>query len=249
MLAEKGLGKVYKIGDNAVVRIRPERSELKAVAGFGFLGFLRFGVLDVIKTGGIGIILRICAVGDHEDLHEFIQPAGCPEAVPLIAVDLVEGFPNGNAPALQLDMDEWQAVDQYRHIIAIVMSCPLLCGDGILVDNLQTVIMDALLVNELDVLALAGIPAEHLHIVLLNQAGLFENAGVCVCQHLVPETLPFAVRKAIVIQLFQLRPQIGNQVILFMDGQASLWYASERFDCGLYSVTTVLSLLWAMMLK
>ena len=30
---------------------------------------------------------------------------------------------------------------------------------------------------------------------------------------------------------------------------ASLWYASERFDCGLYSVTTVLSLLWAMMLK
>ena len=74
------------------------------------------------------------------------------------------------------------------------------------------------------------------------------------------------VRKAIVIQLFQLRPQIGNQVSLFMDGQAliaqlakqtdkllsksaSLWYASERFDCGLYSVTTVLSLLWAMMLK
>lgn len=78
----------------------------------------------MVETGGIGIILRICAVGDHEDLHEFIQSAGCPEAVPLIAIDLVKRFPNGNAPALQLDMDEWQTVDQHRHIIAIVMSCP-----------------------------------------------------------------------------------------------------------------------------
>ena len=100
VLAEKGLGKVHKIGDNAVVRICPERSELKAIAGFGLLGFLRFGVLDVIKAGGIGIILRIRTVGDHEDLHEFIQPAGRPKAVPLIAVDLIEGFPNGNSPAL-----------------------------------------------------------------------------------------------------------------------------------------------------
>lgn len=34
VLAEKGLGEVYKVRDNAVVRIRPERSEFKAVAGF-----------------------------------------------------------------------------------------------------------------------------------------------------------------------------------------------------------------------
>ena len=131
-------------------------------------------------------------------------------------------------------MDEWQAVDQYRHIIAIVMSCPLLCGDGILVDDLQTVIMDALLVNKLNIFAFPVIPAEHLHIVLLNQAGLFENAGVCVCQHLVPETLPFAVRKAIVIQLFQLRPQIGNQVSLFMDGQALIAQLAKQTDKFLF---------------
>ena len=100
MLAEKGLGEVYKVRDNAVIRIRPERSELKAIAGFGLLGFLCFGILDMVETGGIGIILRICAVGDHENLHEFIQPAGRPEAIPLIAVNLVEGLPNGNAPTL-----------------------------------------------------------------------------------------------------------------------------------------------------
>ena len=249
VLAEKGLGKVHKIGDNAVVRIRPERSELKAIAGFGLLGFLRFGILDMVETGGIGIILRICAVGDHEDLHEFIQSAGCPEAVPLIAIDLVKRFPNGNAPALQLDMDEWQTVDQHRHIIAIVMSCPLLCGDGILVDDLQTVIMDALLVNKLNIFAFPVIPAEHLHIVLLNQPGLFENAGVCVCQHLVPETLPFAVRKAIVIQLFQLRPQIGNQVSLFMDGQALIAQLAKQTDKLLFQVRFALVRLRALRLR
>ena len=249
VLAEKGLGKVHKIGDNAVVRIRPERGELKAVAGFGLLGFLRFGVLDVIETGGIGIVFRIRAVGDHEDLHEFIQSAGCPEAVSLIAIDLVKRFPNGNAPALQLDMDEWQAVDQYRHIIAIVMSCPLLCGDGILVDDLQTVIMDALLVNKLNIFAFPVIPAEHLHIVLLNQAGLFENAGVGVCQHLVPETLPFAIRKAIAIQLFQLRPQIGNQVSLFMDGQVLITQFAEQADKLLFQVCFALVRLRALRLR
>ena len=249
VLAEKGLGEVYKVRDNAVVGVRPERSELKAIAGFGLLGFLCFGILDMVETGGIGIILRICAVGDHENLHEFIQSAGCPEAVPLIAIDLVKRLPDGNAPALQLDMDQRQAVDQHRHIIAIVMSCPLLCGDGILVDDLQTVIMDALLVNELDIFAFPVIPAEHLHIVLLNQPGLFENAGVCVCQHLVPETLPFAVRKAIVVQLFQLRPQIGNQVSLFMDGQALIAQLAKQTDKLLFQVRFALVRLRAFRLR
>ena len=100
MLAEKGLGKIHQVRDDAIVGIRPERSELKAIAGFGLLGFLRFGILDMVETSGIGIILRICAVGDHENLRKLVKPAGCPEAIPLIAVDLIEGFPNGNAPAL-----------------------------------------------------------------------------------------------------------------------------------------------------
>ena len=129
------------------------------------------------------------------------------------------------------------------------MSCPLLCGDGILVDDLQTVIMDALLVNKLNIFAFPVIPAEHLHIVLLNQPGLFENAGVCVCQHLVPETLPFAVRKAIVIQLFQLRPQIGNQVSLFMDGQALIAQLAKQTDKLLFQVCFALVRLRALRLR
>ena len=129
------------------------------------------------------------------------------------------------------------------------MSCPLLCGDGILVDDLQTVIMDALLVNKLNIFAFPVIPAEHLHIVLLNQPGLFENAGVGVCQHLVPETLPFAVCKAIVVQLFQLHPQIGNQVSLFMDGQALITQFAEQADKLLFQVHFALVRLRALRLR
>ena len=219
MLAEKSLGEVNKIGDNAVVRICPKRSEFKAVACFGLLGLLCFCIFDMIETGGIGIVLCVRAVGNHEDLHKFVKPAGCPEAVPLIAVDLVEGFPNGNAPALQLDMDQRQTVDQHRYIIAVIVSSALLGGNGILIDKLQAVVVDALFIDQLYVFAFPVVPAEHLHIVLLNQAGLFENAGVGVRQHLIPKALPFAVRKVIVVQLFQLCAQICNQVGFLMDGQ------------------------------
>ena len=70
--------------------------------------------------------------------------------------------------------------------------------------------MDALLVNKLNIFAFPVITAEHLYIVLLNQPGLFKNTGVGISQHLVPKPLPLAVCKTVVVQLFQLRPQIGN---------------------------------------
>ena len=46
MLGEKRLGKVDQIGDDLVVRVSPERSELKAVGGFALLsaGLLMHGV-------------------------------------------------------------------------------------------------------------------------------------------------------------------------------------------------------------
>ena len=158
----------------------------------------------------------------------------------MIAVDLVEGFPDGNAPALQLNMDQRQTIDQYRHIIAIIVGSALLGGDCILIYDLQAVVVNALLVDELDVFALPVIPAEHLHIVFLNQTGLFKNAGVGICQHLVPEPLPFAVRKAIVVQLFQLRPQIGDQVRFLVDGQVLIAQFAKQADKLFFQVCLAL---------
>ena len=73
----------------------------------------------MVKAGRVRIILGIGAVGDHKNLHKLIKSAGCPKAVPLVAVDLVKGLPDGNAPAFQFNMDQRQTVDQHRHIIAV----------------------------------------------------------------------------------------------------------------------------------
>ena len=81
MLGEKCLCEVYQIGNDFVVPIRPEGGELKAVAGlFGFVPSLAL-LFDVAAAGGVGIILRVGAVGDDENLDIFKQAACRPEAV------------------------------------------------------------------------------------------------------------------------------------------------------------------------
>lgn len=194
----------------------------------------------MVEAGGVGVIFRVRAIGDDENLHELIQPAGCPEAIPLIAVNLVERLPNGHTAAFQLNVNQRQTIDQHRHIIAIIMRSALLGGDGVLMDDLQAVVVNALFVDELDVLALPAVPAKHLHIVLLNQARLFKNAGIAIRQHLVPEALPFAVSEAIIIQLFKLRAQVGDEVCLFVDGKALIAKLAKQADELVFQVSFAL---------
>ena len=190
----------------------------------------------MVEAGGVGVIFRVRAIGDDENLHELIQPAGCPEAIPLIAVNLVERLPNGHTAAFQLNVNQRQTIDQHRHIIAIIMRSALLGGDGVLMDDLQAVVVNALFVDELDVLALSAVPAKHLHIVLLNQARLFKNAGIAIRQHFIPKPLPFAVSEAIIIQLFKLRAQVGDEVGFFVDGQALIAKLTKQADELLFQV-------------
>ena len=142
MPRKEGFGEVNQIGNNAVIGIRPIGCKLEAVARFFFLDLLRLGILDVIEPGGIGIILCIGTVGDHEDLHKLVKAACRPEAVPLIAVNLVKGFTDGNTTALQLNMDHRQTVDEDRNIIAVIVGSALAGGHGVLIDDLQNIVVD-----------------------------------------------------------------------------------------------------------
>ena len=190
MFAEKGLGKVHKIRDDPVAGIRPKGSKLKAVAGFLLFHLMGIGVFDVVKPGGVGVILGICAVRYHKNLHILKQARSRPEAVPLVAVDLIERLPDGHAPPLQFNMYHRQAIDQNRHIIAVVMGRALLFGNSVLVDDLQTVVVDILFIKQCNVFAAAVVPAEHLHKVLLNEPGLFHDTAFRVCQHLTEKAAP-----------------------------------------------------------
>ena len=118
---KEGSGEVDKIWDHPVAGIGPEAGELETVAGFFFLLFAGLCVLDGIEAGAVGIILGVRPVADDKNLDILEQAASRPEGIPLIPVDLVESLPYGYAPPLQLHMDHREAVDEDRHIVAVVV--------------------------------------------------------------------------------------------------------------------------------
>ena len=162
-----------------------------------------------------------------KNLHVLEQAATSPEAVPLIPLDLVERFPDGYTPALQLHMDEGQAVDQDSHVIAVVVVSPIRRTHLILIDDLQMVVVDVLLVDEGDVLALAYVPPEDLHKILLDAAGLVLNAVVGVDDALVKKPLPLGIGEGVAVQLLQLFAQVDGQLRLRVDGQILITLFTE----------------------
>ena len=137
MLGKEGLGEVHKVRDSTVVAVCPERSELKAVGGFlAAIPMVTLALLDVAEPGSVGVVFGVGTVGDHEDLDILIESGTGPEAVPLIAVDLVECLFQGYAPAFQFYMDQRQTIDQNVHIIAVVLLGPVSLSHLILVDDL-----------------------------------------------------------------------------------------------------------------
>ena len=216
MLGEKRLCEVYQIGNDFVVPIRPEGGELKAVAGlFGFVPSLAL-LFDVAAAGGVGIILRVGAVGDDENLDIFKQAACRPEAVTLVALDLVERLADGHAAAFQLDMYQRQAVDENGYVVArVVVARSLL----VLVEHLQAVVVDVLFVQQVDVFGRAAVLPQHLHMIELNPARLFQNAVVRARNAVLEKARPLAVRKGVVVQPLQLAAEIGNERGFVVDVQ------------------------------
>ena len=72
MLCKECPGKVDQIRQHAVVRIGPVGGKFKAIAGLFPFHLAVFGILDGIVAGAVGVVLGICAVGDHKNLHILI---------------------------------------------------------------------------------------------------------------------------------------------------------------------------------
>ena len=225
MLGEKRLCEVYQIGNDFVVPIRPEGGELKAVAGlFGFIASLAL-LFDVAAAGGVGIILRVGAVGDDENLDVFKKTACCPEAVALVALDLVERLADGHAAPLELDMYQRQTVDENGHIVARVV---IARGFLVLVEHLQTVVVDVFFVQQVNILGRAAVLSQHLHMIELNPARLFQNAVVRARDAVPKEARPLAVRKGVVVQPFQLAAQVGDERGFVVDLQVFIPLRAEK---------------------
>ena len=154
MPREKRPPKIHQVGNEAVARIRPIGRELKTVARlFACLAPRRVHLADMACTRRIGIVLRIRPIRDHKNLDILVQPCARPEAVPLIATNLVERLTDLHTAPLQLQMHERQPVHEDRHIIAIRVCRRMLprvrtAHRRILIDHLQSVVVDMFLVNQ-----------------------------------------------------------------------------------------------------
>ena len=93
---------------------------------------------DVPLAGRVGVVLRQRAVADHEQLDVLEQAGVGPEAVALVAVDLVERLADVDTAALELDVHHRQAVDEHRDVVAVRAGAV----DLVLVDDLEPVVVD-----------------------------------------------------------------------------------------------------------
>ena len=230
MLCKECPGKVDQIGQHPVVCIRPVRGKFKAVAGLFLFRLAVFGILDGIVAGAVGVIFRVRAVGDHKNLHIFVQAAACPERIPLIAVDLVKRLPDGYPTPLQFHMNQRKAVDQNRHIVAVIMPRTVCLFYLVLIDDLQTVVVDVLFVDQRDIFGTAVIPMQHLHVIFLNLPGLFGNMLVGVGNYITEKLPPLRIGKVVVVQLFQLAAEVSNQFILGMQRQIGIALLTQQPD-------------------
>ena len=120
-----------------------------------------------------------------------------------------------------------QAVNQHGHVVAHVTGTRALF---VLVDDLQAVVVDVLLVQQIDVFACTAVLPQYLHMVVLDLARLFHDALVGAGNAILEETLPLRVSKGVVIQLFQLAAQIGDERRLIVDGQVFIALRGEHTD-------------------
>ena len=191
VLGEEGFREVHQIGDGAILGIRPPGGELETVApappGHGAALHRRMGM---VVACGVAVVFGKCAIGDDKQLHILEKPAARPEALYAIAVDLVEGLLELHAATLQFNVDQRKAVHKHGHIVA-VLTLPTLWS--ILVDDLKTVVVDVILVNETDIDHGPVVPPDGLHMILLNQCRPLRDAAVGVGQDTREKPIPLAV--------------------------------------------------------
>ena len=113
-------------------------------------------------------------------------------------------------------MYQRQAVDEDGHVVARVVAAR---GLLVLVEHLQTVVVDVLFVQQVDVFGCAAVLPQHLHMIELNPARLFQNAVVCARDAVLKKARPLAVRKGVVVQPLQLAAEVCNECGFVVDLQ------------------------------
>ena len=124
-------------------------------------------------------------------------------------------------------MDKGQTVDKDGHVIAGVV---VALGFHILIDDLQTVVVNVLFVDELNILGSSVVTVQYLYMVGLDGAALFDNTLVSVGERFCEEAFPLAVRKGVVVQKRELLSEVSYQTIFVMDGKVLISLCGQQTD-------------------
>lgn len=228
VFGEECTAEAHKVSNRPVVDIGPPRGEFEAVARLLALGFAAArSLLDMALACGIAVILGIGSVRYDEELHKLEQPAACPETLPLVAVDLIESLLDVYATPFQLEMNQRQTVHQYGNVVT-VGACAVICF--VLIDDLKRVVMDIGLVEQVDIFDCPVVVCQQLHMVFLNDGGLFYDSAVLVGNTPRKEARPLLVGKGVAVEFFQLAAQVGDQLRFGMNRQVLVSLFGQQFD-------------------
>ena len=110
-------------------------------------------------------------------------------------------------------MHKRQSVYEYRHVIAVRALSVL---HFILVDYLRIVVVNIIFVYELYVALLSVVEHQCLDVVLLYGLRLLGDAVAFVGYFSLKESIPFRIRKGVVVESFELFAQVGNQLAFML---------------------------------
>ena len=176
------------------------------------------GLLEGLLAG-VGVILRVHPVGDHEELHEVVEARAAPVAVFLVTLDLVEGLLHLQPAPLQFDLHQRQAVGDERHIISVLV-LPL---HAHLLGDLPAVALRVRAIEKLQIRR-GAVAAVQLHPVAKDLRFLED---VRAFREVMPHLREFARRERHVIEGLQLRLQVRQHRDLIIHIRLRIAHAGE----------------------
>ncbi len=79
--------------------------------------------------------------------------------------------------------------------------------------------MDIAFIEQVDILDRSVVARQQLHMILLNDCGLFDDSAVLVGDTTRKEPRPLRIGKGITVEFFQLSAQVGDQPVSVRNGK------------------------------
>jgi len=203
-----------------------------ANAGRSWIGRLAASAHHDVNSKECDVLLaRFVPEAYHEELHVLEEAGAGPEAVPLVAVDLIERLTDVHTAPLELDVHHRQAVHQHRHVVAVGAGrAAFALGDLVLVDYLEPVVVDVALVDEHDVLGGPVVALQDLDMVLLDAPGLLCRSFIRARDLLREEPLPLGVAERDPIESLKLRAEVRDERGLARERQVFVGLGLQELD-------------------